>query len=296
MSTGCRVAAPSGRCRRSRPHSRRLIRQGSPFRTPTCRTASRRPGRAGVHACETSPATLKRCGLARRWRCGGPRTRTSIGGSFSGWRRCSRWPTSRRVRSDPSRVPRIDSILPVDGRTIGRATSANGSRLYAAAVPILRAGIAARATSPAADPTPNRRHSAPAGRRRLPVAALPTAGGDFVAPCGACHATAERAPPNFLTGDAARSSRSSSNARPRIYVRLAMWQRPPGQWTKVPMPPPRASVSGHPWIQSDADPVVATLRQASPGWIRAEGKEGPTLEHLLEQGYENLRPCLPAAH
>ena len=62
------------------------------------------------------------------------------------------------------------------------------------------------------------------------------------------------------------------------------------------MPPPRAAASGHPWAQTTADPIVATLQRAAGDWIRAEGNVAPQPEQLLEQGYENLRPCLPPAN
>ena len=61
------------------------------------------------------------------------------------------------------------------------------------------------------------------------------------------------------------------------------------------MPPPRAAASGHPSVQAHADPIVATLQQAAGDWIRAEGNATLKPEQLLEQGYENLRPCLPPA-
>lgn len=176
-----------------------------------------------------------------------------------------------------------------DGDTIGRGVLRKSLGLDAADE-FSRTGKRHRAASPAITDAESTAISP------RPIATLPRPAGDFVAPCGACHATAERSPPNFLTGDAAQVVAKLRQCAPRIYVRLAMWQRPSALWTKVPMPPPRAGASGHPWAQTSADPIVATLQQAAGDWIRAEGKGSLTPGQLLEQGYENLRPCLPTTH
>jgi hypothetical protein len=125
---------------------------------------------------------------------------------------------------------------------------------------------------------------------------LPAREAEFVAPCAACHATGESTPPNFLAGDAAKVSASLRQCAPRIFVRLALWERAPGAWAKVPMPPPRAADAGHPALQTRADPVVVTLRRTVAQWIEDEGHGTPSLDRLLDQGYENLRPCLKALH
>jgi hypothetical protein len=39
---------------------------------------------------------------------------------------------------------------------------------------------------------------------------------------------------------------------------------------------------------------VAVLLDTVAGWIAEEGHGTPSLDRLLGQGYENLRPCLPA--
>jgi mono/diheme cytochrome c family protein len=128
------------------------------------------------------------------------------------------------------------------------------------------------------------------------ISGLPAPAAEFMTTCGACHATGERSPPNFLAGDTAQVFEQLRQCAPRIFVRLANWQRPPEQWTKVPMPPPLAGVQGHPFVQSRPDPVVATLQRAAVEWLRAESGTAVVPERLLEQDYENLRPCLSADH
>jgi hypothetical protein len=127
-----------------------------------------------------------------------------------------------------------------------------------------------------------------------PVVLLPSELSAFVAPCGSCHATPEHTPPNFLAGSAARVAASLEHCAPRLYVRLAMWKRVPAQWAKVPMPPPLASQAGRPHVQTRADPAVAALERTVAGWLEKEQGRPPVLEELLDEGYENLRPCLPA--
>lgn len=126
--------------------------------------------------------------------------------------------------------------------------------------------------------------NAPAG------AALP-----FAAACGSCHRGADPAPPNFLAGSPERVNQSLRHCAPRIYVRLASWQASPGARAKVPMPPPRASDHGHPYVQATADAAVAPLQSIVAEWLRAESGTEPNMDTLLARGYESLRPCLPPA-
>lgn len=114
----------------------------------------------------------------------------------------------------------------------------------------------------------------------------------FQTHCARCHRTTERFPPNFLSGDAGRVDAMLAQCAPRIYVRLAMWQAPPVARDKVPMPPPRASRDGSPWIQTEPDPAIASLRGTVAGWLRAETGVAPDAAAMLAPGYENLRPCL----
>jgi hypothetical protein len=134
----------------------------------------------------------------------------------------------------------------------------------------------------------------PAQADSAPRATLPPEAAPFQQPCGACHATAEPAPPNFLTGDARQISANLAHCAPRMYVRLAMWDAKPDARGKVPMPPPQAAYAGHPRIQDAPAAAIAPLRNAVAGWLRSETGEAPDLAKMLSRGYESLRPCLPA--
>jgi len=134
----------------------------------------------------------------------------------------------------------------------------------------------------------------PAQADVVTAAALPSEAAPFQQPCGACHATAEPVPPNFLAGDARRISASLAHCAPRMFVRLSMWDTKPDARDKVPMPPPQASLAGHPWIQDTPADAIRPLRNAVAGWLRAETGEAPDLARMLSRGYENLRSCLPA--
>lgn len=127
-----------------------------------------------------------------------------------------------------------------------------------------------------------------------PPVSLPAGAAAFRQPCGACHATSEPAPPNFLAGDAQQVGRKLAHCAPRLYARLGMWDLPPGARDKVPMPPPQASRAGHPWIQETPGDAVLALKKTVSGWLHEETGEAPDLRKMLLQGYENLRPCLPA--
>ena len=124
--------------------------------------------------------------------------------------------------------------------------------------------------------------------------AVPSRAAGFVTHCARCHATTERTPPNFLAGDAQRVESSLVSCAPRIYVRLAMWQKTAAARVKVPMPPPRAARQGREIAQEAADPGIDALRRTVAKWLREETGREPDLESLLARGYEDLRPCLPA--
>jgi mono/diheme cytochrome c family protein len=128
----------------------------------------------------------------------------------------------------------------------------------------------------------------------VPALPLPAAAAEFWQRCAACHDTPGPFPPNFLAGDAQRVNASLLHCAPRIFVRLAMWQTPPAARDKVPMPPPKASRDGSPWMQSEPDPGLASLRGIVADWLRAETGTPPDARAMLAHGYENLRPCLPA--
>ena len=58
--------------------------------------------------------------------------------------------------------------------------------------------------------------------------------------CAECHQGSERAPPNFLLGDADQVEAKLRHCAPRIYYRLSMWQRGADARAKTPMPPDSA--------------------------------------------------------
>jgi cytochrome c553 len=127
------------------------------------------------------------------------------------------------------------------------------------------------------------------------AAVVPTQATAFIAPCAACHRTAERSPPNFLAGDSHRISASLAQCAPRMFVRLSMWQLPATSRAKVPMPPPRASHGGNVSMQTAPDPSVSALQATVAEWLRTESGQAPDLAAMLARGYENLRPCLSAS-
>lgn len=111
--------------------------------------------------------------------------------------------------------------------------------------------------------------------------------------CGSCHHTAEAAPPNFLSGDTRRISLALEHCAPRIFVRLAMRDLPPQQRDKTPMPPELFSM-GHS-SESRGERSLAAVRSSIEGLLRKEYGRVPTVDELLQHGYESLRPCLPPA-
>jgi hypothetical protein len=125
---------------------------------------------------------------------------------------------------------------------------------------------------------------------------VPPLADPFKKACGLCHRTPERSPPNFLHGDARRVSAAVTSCAPRIYVRLSMWGVAHDQREKVPMPPPRAAHDGMPPDQEygPKPEMLESLKGAVADILRKETGTEPSLQRLLEGGYENLRPCLPA--
>jgi hypothetical protein len=108
--------------------------------------------------------------------------------------------------------------------------------------------------------------------------------------CASCHATGDRFPPNFLAGSGDRVAAAVRHCAPRIYARLAMWRVLPDAREKTPMPP----ASPLPRARDYPPPAaVAGLERMAAAMVRSETGTEPQLAHLLEDGYERLRPCLP---
>jgi hypothetical protein len=126
------------------------------------------------------------------------------------------------------------------------------------------------------------------------VAASPAEAAPFIAACGACHATPERSPPNFLWGEASRVQANLRQCAPRLFARLSMWQQRGPDREKVPMPPPLASRDGKPFVQQMPSAEVRALRDTTASWLRSETGRTPEVAELLAGGYESLRHCLTA--
>lgn len=112
--------------------------------------------------------------------------------------------------------------------------------------------------------------------------------------CATCHQTSDRSPPNFLQGPPAAVAANLAHCAPRLHVRLAMWRVPAAERSKTPMPPHFAlhgfNVAPPVWRES------AELRALTNYVERAlqnEHARVPSAQELLQQGYENLRACLP---
>jgi hypothetical protein len=119
----------------------------------------------------------------------------------------------------------------------------------------------------------------------------------FEPECGNCHHTAEITPPNFLAGDAKRVSDALDSCAARIFVRLAMQDVPAAERDKTPMPPEPVLLPGQRPLAHDArkSASLAAIRRAIEERLRIQYGRVPTAAELLKDGYENLRPCLPAS-
>ena len=125
---------------------------------------------------------------------------------------------------------------------------------------------------------------------------VPKIADPFQKACVACHGTPERVPPNFLHGDGRRVREALTSCAQRVYVRVSMWGVAPEKREKVPMPPPRAAHDGMPPDREygPKPEMVQALKAAAADILRQETGGDPDLQRLLADGYENLRPCLPA--
>jgi hypothetical protein len=128
----------------------------------------------------------------------------------------------------------------------------------------------------------------PSGSTDVPPVADP-----FKTACGRCHRTPETSPPNFLYGDARRVSAALTSCATRMFVRLSMWDLTADKRAKTPMPPMRASNDGMPpdHEYGPKPEALSALKQAVVKILRKETGVEPSLQHLLEGGYESLPPC-----
>lgn len=111
--------------------------------------------------------------------------------------------------------------------------------------------------------------------------------------CGLCHDSGERVPPNFLHGDAQRVQDNLKHCAPRIFYRLSMWQWPPAQRGKTPMPPiaglAQQGLDQAHWVSSAALKALRGFAQTQV--LQA----GYTPAQVLHSRFEQLPACLPPA-
>ena len=113
--------------------------------------------------------------------------------------------------------------------------------------------------------------------------------------CGECHLGSERNPPNFLLGDVAEVEAKLRQCAPRIYYRLAMWQRATEARSKTPMPPDialrRFKLGDAAW--RDGGTLASLLLSINDRLLAEDAAQGG--ETLLRRSYESLRACLPGS-
>ena len=115
----------------------------------------------------------------------------------------------------------------------------------------------------------------------------------FATFCAACHASAARFPPNFLTGKTEAGESGIAHCAERIAFRLAMWDRPAAARTKSPMPP-EGWLRGAGWSPAawrDGAPQAA-LRDHLAGLLAMRGTSTRQVEQQGRRAYETLQPCL----
>jgi hypothetical protein len=104
--------------------------------------------------------------------------------------------------------------------------------------------------------------------------------------CAACHDSAERFPPNFLSGDLDAVQAKLTHCAARIEYRLDMWDVSPPERTKTPMPPELAlradQIDPAQW---PSNPALIQIRD----YIRSLRGTRPAV--LPE--YTQLETCLP---
>ncbi len=112
--------------------------------------------------------------------------------------------------------------------------------------------------------------------------------------CAVCHATASAFPANFLYGDEAQVRQRISHCAERIYYRLSMAHRAPGQRAKSPMPPQLAlkamGAQDETWAESI---TLKTLIAYTGRLLQKQGQNMPDIVQYEQRGFDQLRSCLP---
>ena len=112
----------------------------------------------------------------------------------------------------------------------------------------------------------------------------------FYRHCATCHASDERAPANFLWGDAASVRERIAQCAPRIHARLSMWRGAFDAHAKTPMPPP-TSLAQH-GIAPDAWRESADLRAMIDHAATLAADRQPAATGFDALHYDALPSCL----
>lgn len=115
----------------------------------------------------------------------------------------------------------------------------------------------------------------------------------FFQVCGACHRSDEPFPPNFLAGSAEQARRTLAHCAERIQYRLGMWDLPPQERPKSPMPPQHAGGLEGTRLLQWTNGLLPQLR-ASLLAISESLSTAPANRQLPTTPYYELRRCLPA--
>lgn len=161
-------------------------------------------------------------------------------------------------------------------------------RISSSAIDAAIAGLHGRPVKPCCTP-----QVASAEHSNGSTSFAPTAAA-FEPDCGGCHHTEAITPPNFLAGDADRVERALTACAPRMFVRLAMRDRPAAAREKSPMPPEPVLLPGRQAMTNSAS--LRAVQNAVETRLRQSYGRVPSVDELLRQGYETLPPCLPLSH
>ena len=217
-----------------------------------------------------------------------------------------RWPASVKKASEPQfEAIVIDDFAPVN-RAIDQllqdqpALFDNVPLMRARLMPALLSELGAlEKTAPAADWCCVNGTAMPAAMIEGPEVDPAAMSNEKLQPfyryCAMCHFTAERFPPNFLSGKASTVSENLRRCAPRMLVRLSSWITPEDKRVKSPMPPatalPELGVNAEQWATSnELEQLRAYVEQLAQA-------AGPSSEDpaAVQEGYEGLPSCLPPA-
>lgn len=218
----------------------------------------------------------------------------NVRGSGDAWTFAVRSEGLQARTQDGSAIQRVELRANAATITVADDFAAFVARMKEPSPTLSRAALLDALGMPAQQPDWARYPAAAQDRDADDDAALPVIAQVFRQHCAACHRTHERFPPNFLHGDDKRVTAALSACAPRIYARLAMWERGAEAREKTPMPPPLASRDGAPAEVAIEASALSALRATVAELMRTQSGQVPRVDELLARGYENLQPCLPA--